>query len=225
MQNYRMTPAEQKAVLKDCRSGMKFTVICEKHNRSIATVTKLARKHGIRRYCDPKFKPDFQAHTRRCRICRRVKSLDQFQLRTKGKPSKQSHVHPYCTPCIRKQQKTYRTDPAFRERRIDYYLKFYYGITLADYFRYWDAQGGKCAICETPYPRTAVKRRGLWVDHCHATNEVRGLLCQNCNTMLGHARDSQKNLRAAIRYLESPPVKAALASRGVGEVAVGLQDD
>lgn len=43
---------------------------------------------------------------------------------------------------------------------------------------------------------------GQHVDHCHKTNKVRGMLCQNCNRLLGMAYDDPRILRLAILYLE-----------------------
>lgn len=40
------------------------------------------------------------------------------------------------------------------------------------------------------------------VDHHHHTGLVRGHLCNNCNTILGFARESPGRLRAAAEYLE-----------------------
>jgi len=57
-------------------------------------------------------------------------------------------------------------------------------------------QGGRCAICN--------KRggaRGLAVDHNHATNQVRGLLCGECNMGLGRFKDSPVLLSRATMYL------------------------
>jgi hypothetical protein len=43
------------------------------------------------------------------------------------------------------------------------------------------ACNGVCEICGKPDP----KLRPLFVDHCHTTLKVRGLLCMKCNTGLG----------------------------------------
>jgi hypothetical protein len=77
-------------------------------------------------------------------------------------------------------------------------LKKIYGLSLADYARMKEAQGGKCAICGSSDSRG---RGDLHVDHCHATGSVRGLLCTSCNNGLGRFRDSPELLRAAIEYL------------------------
>ena len=60
-----------------------------------------------------------------------------------------------------------------------------YGLTPEDVDRMFAEQGGLCAICrEAP----AVQH----VDHDHATNRVRGLLCFNCNGALGQFRDRRR---------------------------------
>ena len=74
-----------------------------------------------------------------------------------------------------------------------------YGVTLTEYARLLDLQGGKCAICE----RTETSKRMFDVDHDHITRAVRGLLCSSCNRVLGHAHDSAERLRKAADYLDS----------------------
>ncbi len=64
------------------------------------------------------------------------------------------------------------------------------------YERILATQDGGCAICgEKPTGNR------LAVDHDHATGEVRGLLCQHCNTGLGSFRDDAGLITKAIRYL------------------------
>jgi len=87
---------------------------------------------------------------------------------------------------------------AVRNRR----LQKSYGISLDDYNRMVAEQNNQCAICGGA-PRGYGKNDNvLHVDHCHKTGKVRGLLCSNCNLVLGGINDSIDLLRNAITYLE-----------------------
>ena len=73
-------------------------------------------------------------------------------------------------------------------------LRRIYGITLAHFNEMLEAQQGLCAICKE-VPATEV-------DHNHATNEVRGLLCEDCNRGIGIFREQECVLQNAITYLQ-----------------------
>jgi len=75
-----------------------------------------------------------------------------------------------------------------------------FGISLAEYNRLLFLQGGKCLICETEKPGGC--KTYMSVDHNHTTGKVRGILCGNCNTILGIAHDNPERLRKAADYLE-----------------------
>lgn len=86
------------------------------------------------------------------------------------------------------------------DKNRQYYLSTTYGITQKVYQELFDRQNGLCAICGTHKPG----RKGtvyFAVDHDHATGEIRGLLCQRCNLILGHAQDQEDVLVKAIDYL------------------------
>jgi len=71
-----------------------------------------------------------------------------------------------------------------------------YNMSAEDYNKMLAAQNGICAICGNP-----PKGKNLSIDHDHATGEVRGLLCNKCNNMLGLADESSDVLVKAIEYL------------------------
>ena len=79
--------------------------------------------------------------------------------------------------------------------RREKHLKSFYGLTPEEYDLLVVSNNNLCGICNT-------KPNKLYVDHCHTSGNVRGLLCQQCNTMLGMAKDNITTLRNAIRYLE-----------------------
>ena len=83
-------------------------------------------------------------------------------------------------------------------------LKKRFGITLDDYIDMLDAQNGGCAICGT---KDNGRYKYLAVDHCHKTNNIRGLLCTNCNRGLGMFQDSPSLLTYAEKYLTKAYLK------------------
>ena len=86
------------------------------------------------------------------------------------------------------------------------HLKYKFGISLEKYNEMHEAQGGVCAICSQPETTNRYgKVRKLAVDHCHDSQKVRGLLCGNCNPMIGYAKDNIAVLEKAISYLRSYP--------------------
>ena len=79
-----------------------------------------------------------------------------------------------------------------------------YGISEQDYSALLEKQKGSCAIChKSQQCADKTKRRTrLYVDHCHKTGRIRGLLCFKCNVLLGCAGDDATLLRRAIAYLD-----------------------
>jgi hypothetical protein len=51
-----------------------------------------------------------------------------------------------------------------------------------------------------------VRESPLVVDHDHKTGRVRGLLCNSCNVLIGHANDDPKRLIQACLYLGAVPL-------------------
>ena len=61
-------------------------------------------------------------------------------------------------------------------------------------------QNNCCKLCERPFEQ--LNRRLIHVDHDHKTNELRGILCQKCNTALGSLGDTVESLERAVKYLK-----------------------
>jgi len=81
----------------------------------------------------------------------------------------------------------------------NYKYKREFGITLSERSGMAAEQDGRCLICGT-HEGDLTER--LSVDHDHATKQVRGLLCRNCNHGIGNFHDDPDLLRAAAIYLE-----------------------
>lgn len=91
----------------------------------------------------------------------------------------------------------YKTKKNKETKTKDTYLNYTYGISKQDFDTLYEAQNGKCVICEQKKTK-----KEMVVDHDHSTENVRGLLCSPCNLMLGHGKDNPKVLINAARYIE-----------------------
>jgi hypothetical protein len=98
-------------------------------------------------------------------------------------------------------------------------LRYNYGISLDEYLKLFELQGGKCAICAkqlTKFTKIVDNTLGrAELDHQHGGKTVdkkyvRGILCggrwAGCNRKLGRV-DNIAWLRAAAEYLTHPPAK------------------
>ena len=78
--------------------------------------------------------------------------------------------------------------------RFKHRIKCLYGLEYEDYERMLAEQNNKCGVChrdmEVPF-----------VDHCHITGDVRGLLCNTCNAGIGMLGDDIELLKSAISHL------------------------
>jgi hypothetical protein len=144
---------------------------------------KFARRLLTRRFC-----------SQQCRDRGRVRDLDVKRAvdREYGNQNKDSRAA---------RSKAWREANPERQqahsRRHHLWRKF--GMTLEDYDQMLASQNGRCAICATT---DTAPWSCFTVDHDHKTGAVRALLCQKCNTSIGHAGDDVERLRKAVAYLE-----------------------
>lgn len=131
-----------------------------------------------------------------CSKCKIEKDSGSFSKNNYSKDGLQSRCK-IC--CAESQRKWHKNNPdKVRAGKI----KYNFGISRLDYEALHKKQGGVCAICSKP--ETAIrngKLKELAIDHCHQTGQVRGLLCQRCNTALGQFSDDISTLESAINYL------------------------
>jgi len=95
---------------------------------------------------------------------------------------------------IAKRRKAYREEnmELFRER--EYLYK--YGITLQQKYEMWESQDARCLGC-----KKEVDINKIHVDHNHDTGEIRGLLCTQCNSIIGLAYENIQTLLSLVEYL------------------------
>jgi hypothetical protein len=117
-----------------------------------------------------------------------------------GEPCKNGHIaerwnyNGMCVECKREADRASNIKAGKKYR-----VKKLYGLSLDQVEAIKHQQNNKCAICEDELSSTHETQ----IDHCHHTGKVRGLLCINCNWLLGKSRDNPDLLRSAANYLET----------------------
>jgi len=133
-----------------------------------------------------------------CTSCNETKPISDFAKRKGYKDG----INSRCKDCQRKYNRDWarNMEPIKKkEKGRKNKLKQSYGITLEQYESMLRAQNHKCAICEKD--ETEVHLNRLFVDHCHTTGIVRGLLCHPCNAAIGFLKDSVNIALKAATYL------------------------
>jgi len=136
-----------------------------------------------------------------CPGCKVEKVYSEYHKNRAAKDGLQYHCKD-CRRIIEKKspKKLARDRARYHNNKAQYlnstYLRMY-SISLDEYNLLLEKQNNVCAICKG----TCSSGRRLAVDHDHVTNEVRGLLCGNCNTGLGNFKDNIDLLSEAQNYL------------------------
>ncbi len=142
--------------------------------------------------------------TKICNKCKLEKSTLDFSKDSSAK----SGLRTICKQCdkeTRIRKRLENPDLYLTKQRIiikKSNLKRLYHITLEEYNNMMNKQNGVCAICgRSELDINQFGSRSLSVDHDHRTGQVRGLLCNRCNRLLGFADDNLELLSKCIKYI------------------------
>ena len=116
-----------------------------------------------------------------------------------GEPCKHGHIAErwnYNGMCVECKKMSDRPSNLKAGKR--HHLKKKYGLTMEQVSGMMINQDHKCAIYDMEFP----DEYKVQIDHCHTSGNVRGLLCIECNWLLGKAKDNPETLRSAAKYLE-----------------------
>lgn len=140
---------------------------------------------------------------KKCSRCKEDKDITEYYL-SKGRYSsacKSCKSEMYKDWEKRNPEKRRELHERYYAKRRWYLLKCNYGITKIEYEDMLKKQDFKCAICKTDKSNHN-KGVNLLVDHCHTNLNVRGLLCNRCNTAIGMVNDDINILINMIDYLK-----------------------
>lgn len=128
---------------------------------------------------------------KKCAKCALWKPLPEF-YQARRTPAGVPVYMGECKVCNRKRAT--ETKIRLHGSALAYYRKKRYGLSQEDVDRLMTEQGGLCALCRKRPPQA--------VDHCHATNRVRGLLCMRCNSAIGVIGDTLDAAQRLVEYLQ-----------------------
>lgn len=160
--------------------------------------------------------------TKYCSGCKLELPIDQFRLRMRrGKVQPRSR----CRECDKKDGRAYQqkiisngvlsqrlkasymnNSERFRHQHIRSFARKLQ-IQPDKLIEFLKSHKRVCEICGQPES----PNRRLDIDHNHETNDIRGLLCSQCNIGIGYLLDKPELLRNAAEYLEKKP---AIKSEG-----------
>jgi len=135
---------------------------------------------------------------------------------------------PFCAVCVGEFAK----DDLIVHGRRNYYLcrackadvnrLTRFGLSPTDFELLLKLQGYNCAICHKPLK---LKQYKFAVDHCHDSDDVRGILCVRCNTALGSFDDDPDMLLRAAEYLNNSPALGKVKKHDGRKKVTFLRDE
>ena len=126
----------------------------------------------------------FDLPYRKCRWCGEQRPSERFS---------EQALH-QCMDCQNSMAYKWRDENPEKVQESRWKTK--YGLSKAEREAMELAQGGLCAICK--------QGKKLVIDHSHESSEVRGLLCQKCNTGIGYFEEDESLFLSAVKYLRQP---------------------
>lgn len=128
-------------------------------------------------------------------------------LAKKRQNSRRLRSNPEYKKSEAEKAKIYNQSPERKHKKVSNQINYErvkkYGITKEQYMEMLKEQNYSCAICKIHISELTL---GLCIDHDHKLEEqsimkVRGLLCQPCNTSLGHIEKYLQNPNKILTYL------------------------
>jgi hypothetical protein len=151
---------------------------------------------------------------KKCSGCQEFLSIDNFAWRNGKYPKYRSQ----CKDCENKKGREYRKsiDPKYlnergKKWRTEINPKAYKKMLIRQAIKKMNIEceieilvdkvydADTCESCGNKF----LVQRDKHIDHCHTTNNYRGILCRSCNHALGHCKDDISVLENLINYLKT----------------------
>lgn len=166
--------------------GVPGTMLAREYDVKRAAIYRILKAAGVDNQRGWRHRP--LRDRKLCPRCQRTLPLSDFEHIVRREPGRGGRPEPrgYCRRCWNSYSN----------------LEVKCGLTSAQFDALVRTQGGVCAICQRPERGT----RRLSVDHDHATQIIRGILCDGCNARVEvvehrHVKRRTAGLERAERYL------------------------
>lgn len=130
-----------------------------------------------------------------CSKCSKVQPTTEFYKGSKSAGYKDG-LNPWCKTCKREYDRVLYA--ATKHLWVERHRQRKYGLSPSAFEDLFVDQNGRCAVC----PNVLGPGWDTHIDHCHATGQVRALLCRGCNVALGQLNEDPVRIRALADYAE-----------------------
>ena len=140
-------------------------------------------------------------HIKQCSACKKELPFSDFYPDKRMKLGLQSQCKKCAREWHRDRPEYIRTKNAAWKGKNPRYMRDWqrkkkFGLTKEQVDQIRNSQNGLCAGC-----LTSLADAKECLDHDHLTGRIRGLLCNDCNLVLGRAKDSTETLLRLVNYL------------------------
>jgi hypothetical protein len=127
-----------------------------------------------------------------CTNCKIEKPVSEYHKR----PERPIGIKPICKKCSNEKRKQhYNKEKESGALKNKLWQREGINIDIIQYNEKYNIVNGCCEICKNKFDV-------LCVDHKHSDGSIRGLLCTSCNLALANFKDSEENMKNAIKYIQ-----------------------
>lgn len=129
-----------------------------------------------------------------CCACKEEKDCSLFSIKSKSKRGYSSKCKDCHNKYVREKwyplnsEKQKKSSAKWKKQNLEKVFATRYNVSVAAIHEVLGKANNQCQVCGAS--------DDLHIDHCHSTNKIRGVLCRNCNTLLGRLGDSEDSVKA-----------------------------
>ena len=200
--SHRAPSAKYCAEPKDCSRKPRRRRAREKRKTQMASPEFRERTNARdrKRWANDEEYRKRKKQTNRRHIDKRYKQDPDFKRARIERAKKMGSNPEYMAKKTANHNERLRSDHEYQDRQRDYQMAHKFGLDPGEYARMEREQERLCAICGEGNPNGWK----LAVDHSHTTEQVRALLCHNCNVGIGQFSEDIQLMLGAIAYLHGP---------------------